>query len=169
MKKEKNVNYSDQDFKNAENIVRIEIRCMEEKVKALKKKFNIETISEFFQNADMIGSYLYKFYLPKLFGSGKICTLKEAVKRIEMSEYREEYIERMKDFIETANTSRSISNTVALFKNVLGKKEVKRILWMFDNIGTNYVTITNENAKLFKDCYIPTPLELYEEFINQKQ
>lgn len=169
MKKEKKVNYSDRDLNDAENIVRIEIRCMEEKIKALKKKFNIETISEFFNNADMIGNYLYRYYLPKIFGKGKICTLKEAIKKIEMSGYKKENIEIMKDFIEEANISRSVSNTVALFKNFLGKKEVKRILFMFNNIDTNYVTITNEDAKLFPDGYIPTPQELYEDFINEKQ
>ena len=169
MKKEKNVNYSDRDLKDAENIVRIEIRCMEEKIKALKKKFNIETISEFFNNADMIGNYLYMYYLPKIFGKGKICTLNEAIKKIEMSGYRTENIEIMKDFIEEANLSRSAGKTVDLFKNYLGKKEVKRILYMFELIDTNYVTITNEDAKVFPDGYIPTPLELYEDFVNEKQ
>ena len=37
---------------------------------------------------------------------------------------------------------------------------------MLDNIDTNYVTVTNSDAKLFKNGYIPTPLELVEDIVK---
>ena len=37
---------------------------------------------------------------------------------------------------------------------------------MLDNIDTNYVTVTNADVKLFDNGYIPTPLELYEDFVK---
>lgn len=47
MRKAKKGVYPDSEIKRAENIVRIEIRCMEGKIHALKKKYNIKTISSF--------------------------------------------------------------------------------------------------------------------------
>lgn len=37
---------------------------------------------------------------------------------------------------------------------------------MFDDIDTNYVTVTNADAKHFDSGYIPTPYELYKEFME---
>ena len=62
--------------------------------------------------------------------------------------------------------SRSSAETIREYKNISGKTEVKRILYMLDNIDTNYVTVTNSDVKLFKDGYIPTPIELYNDFKN---
>ena len=43
---------------------------------------------------------------------------------------------------------------------------IKRILYMLDNIDTNYVTVTNSDVNLFKDSNITTPIELYNDFKN---
>ena len=45
-----------------------------------------------------------------------------------------------------------------------GKKELKRIKFMFENINTNYVTVTARDAKVFAKEYIPTLMELYETY-----
>lgn len=162
MKKEEKDIYSAKDFTEAENIVRIEIRCMEGKIQALKDKYKIQTISDFMSYANIIGNDLYHYYLTKMFGKGEIYTLKEAINRIEMSGFKPENIETMKEFITEANSSRSVAEAVKLYRNLFGKKETKRILFMFDCIGTNYVTVANTDVKLFKDRYVPTPIELFE-------
>lgn len=169
MEKEKSGIYSKSEMEKAHNIVRIEIRCMEEKIKALKKKYGIETVEDFMAYSNKIGEDVYSYYLTKMFGSGGICTLKEAFSRIEQSGYRPENVDIMKDFISEANEARDASEAAAMFRNIYGKKELKRILWMFDNIDTNYVTVTNADAKLFENGYIPLPIDLYKEFINIKQ
>ena len=37
---------------------------------------------------------------------------------------------------------------------------------MLDDIGTNYVMVINADVKLFNSGYIPTPYELYKEFME---
>lgn len=165
MKKEKKGAFPNKEIKRAKNIVRIEIRCMEGKIKALKKKYDIDTIEDFMLHSDEIGDDLYNYYLTKIFGGGTICTLKEAIKRINMSGYKKENIDLLKEFITEANISRSATDTIKKYKNIYGKTEVKRILHMLDNIDTNYVTVTNSDVQLFNKGYIPTPIELYNDFI----
>lgn len=166
MKKEKIGAFPNKEIEKAENIVRIEIRCMDGKIKALKKKYSINTISDFMYYSHKIGDELYRYYLSKIFGTGIICTLKEALNRVDMSSYKPENKELLKEFIEKANNSRSASDTFCVYKNIYGKKEAKRILFMLDEIETNYVTATNADVKLFKDGYIPTLIELYEDNVN---
>ncbi len=166
MKKDKNMTFSNKQIEKAKNIVRMEIRCMEGKLKALSKKYCIRTTKDFMRMGNVIGDELYNYYLKKIFGSGIICTLKEANKRIGLSEYSEKNKELLREFIDTANLSRSVAETIKDYKSGYGKKETKRILFMFDNIDTNYVTVTNTDAKVFKDGYIPTPIELYKEYVK---
>lgn len=162
MKKQKNGIFPESEIKEADNIVRIEIRCMEGKIRALKKKFGIETIREFMRNADEIGDYLYKYYLQKMLGTGEIYSLKKAIERIDISGYKQSNVEILKDFVIVANQQRSAADAVKIFKQTEGKKEVKRIISMMNLIETNYVTAPNDTIKLFKHGYIPTPMELYE-------
>ena len=169
MKKENKENktvFPDSELERAKNIVRIEIRCMEGKIKALEEKYKIHTISDFMRYADKIGKDLHSYYLSKIFGKGTIYTLKEALHRIDMSEYKPETIKLLKEFIVEANECRSVVETVKIYKSIYGKKKVKKILWMLDNIDTNYVTVTNSDAKLFENGYIPTPLELVEDIVK---
>ena len=35
---------------------------------------------------------------------------------------------------------------------------------LLNNIQTNYVTATKADSKIFEKGYIPTPLELYQEY-----
>ena len=164
MKKQKDGVFPRKEIERAKNIVRIEIRCMDGKIKALKKKYNLKTISEFMSGADKIGNELYNYYLKKIFNEGTIFTLKEALKRIDNSGYKSENISLLKEFIKDANESRSVALTFNLYKKIYGKTETKRIVFMLDNIDTNYVTVTNNDIKLFDNGYIPTPFELYKEF-----
>ena len=164
MKKEKAGVFPEDELQRAKNIVRIEIRCMDGKIKALRKKYDIKTIAEFMSNANKIGKALYKYYLSKIFNAGMICTLKEALLRIEQSGYKLENINLLKEFVKDANESRSVAETFRMYKSTIGKTETKRILFMLDNIDTSCVTVTNADAKLFDNGYIPTPLELYKEF-----
>ena len=166
MKKEKDGVFPADEMERAKNIVRIEIRCMNGKIKALSKKYNIKTISEFMAHSNKIGKELYKYYLGKIFSSGMVCTLKEALSRIDGSGYKPENINLLKEFIGDSNESRSVAETFRIYKNIYGKTEVKRIVFMLDNIDTNYVTVTNADVKLFDNGYIPTPVELYEEFVK---
>ncbi len=166
MKKEKDCAFPKSELDRAKNIVRIEIRCKEGKIKALKKKYNISSISDFMFRADKIGNELFNYYLSKMFNNGVIYTLKEALARIDKSGFKPENINILKEFIEDANNSRSVAETVKIYKGIYGKKEVNRILFMLDLIDTNYVTITNAVKKLFDNSYIPTPLELYQDFVK---
>ncbi|MBQ4515914.1 MAG: hypothetical protein II978_03890 [Clostridia bacterium] len=166
MKKEKDCVFPKSELDRAKNIVRMEIRCKEGKIKALKKKYNISTISDFMIHADKIGNDLYNYYLSRIFNNGMVCTLKDALARIDKSGFKPENINILKEFIEDANNSRSVAETVKTYKDIYGKKEVNRILFMLDLIDTNYVTVTNTVKKLFDNGYIPTPLELYQDFVK---
>ena len=95
-----------------------------------------------------------------------IYTLKEALKRIDSSEYKPENIALLKEFIKDANESRSVAATYKLYKNIYGKSEAKRIIFMLDNIDTSFVTVTNHDEKLFDNSYIPTPYELYKTHVK---
>lgn len=164
MKKEKAGAFPPSEIERAKNIVRIEIRCMEGKINALKKKHHIESISDFMGKANKIGNELYHFYLSRMFNQGTIYTLRDALERVDNSGYKPENINLLKEFLREANASRSVAETFKIYKNIYGKKELKRLIFMLDNIDTNYVTITNTDGKLFDNGYIPTPLELYKEF-----
>lgn len=152
------------EIEKAENIVRIEIRCMEGKVSELKKKFRLKSIRDFMESSQEIGDYLFRYYLSRICNDGIICTLSEALKRIDMGEYKPENAELLKEFIEYSNHFRSAAKAVSMYRECSGKKEVNRIIWMLSNIETNYITATTEVVKLFDNGYIPTPLELYEEW-----
>ncbi len=158
----KKVIFPQDEIDRAENIVRIEIRCIEGKVSELKKKFNLKSIYDFMIFSGKIGDYLFRYYLSRICNDGIICTLSEALKRIDMGEYKPENTELLKEFIRYANETRSVAEAVCLYRKFLSKKEVNRIIWMLSNIETNYVTATTEVVKLFDNGYIPTPLELYE-------
>ena len=160
----KKVIFPQSEIDRAENIVRIEIRCMEGKVSELKKKFNLKSIYDFMIFSGKIGDYLFRYYLSRIFNEGIICTLSEALKRIDMGEYKPKNTELLKEFIRYANETRSVAEAVCLYREFLSKKEVNRIIWMLSNIETNYVTATTEVVKLFDYGYIPTPLELYEDW-----
>lgn len=157
--------FPESEIKRAENIVRIEIRCMEGKVSELKKKFNLKSIRDFMDSSHEIGDYLFRYYLSRICNYGKICTLSEALERIEMGEYNLKNTELLKEFIEYANNMRSVAVAISTYKKWMDKKEVTRMIWMLSNIETNYVTATSKAAKLFDQGYIPTPLELYEECV----
>ena len=162
MKSQKKGVFPESEIQRAKNIVRIEIRCMEGKIQALKKKYGIETIRQFMRNGDEIGTYLFNYYLTKMLGEGKIFTLKDTLERIDMSGYRADNITKLKEFVQTANMLRSAADAVKIYKSTDGKKEVKHMLFMLNDIDTNYVTATKEAVKLFKYGYIPTPIELFE-------
>lgn len=162
MKKQKKGVFPESEIQRAKNIVRMEIRCMDGKVQALKKANNVNTISEFMKKGDEIGDYLFHYYLERITGAGKLCTLKEALERVDMSGFSPENIKVLREFIETVNILRSSAEAVKIYKSTDGKKEVKRIIFMLDMIDTNYVTITGDTAKRFKNEYVPTPIELFE-------
>jgi len=111
-----------------------------------------------------IGDYLFRYYLSKICNDGKICTLSEAIKRIDMGEYHPENKDILKKFIEFSNRFRSAAKAITLYKEFFDRKEINRMIWMLSNIDISFVTATNEVVKLFDRGYIPTPLELYEEW-----
>lgn len=162
MKKQKKGVFPESEVKQSKNIVRMEIRCMEGKVQALKKKFGVDTIRQFMRSGDEIGEYLFHYYLKKFTGTGDLYTLKNTLKRIDMSGYKAEKKELLKEFVETANTFRSAAEAVKIYKSIDGKKQVKKIIFMLNMIETNYVTITTDTARLFENGYVPTPIELFE-------
>ena len=137
---------------------------MEGKVSELKKKFNLKSIRDFMDSSQEIGDYLFRYYLSKICNDGIICTLSKALKRIDMGEYKPENTELLKEFIRYSNETRSVAEAICLYREFLSKKEVNRMIWMLSNIETNYVTATTEVVKLFDNGYIPTPLELYEDW-----
>ena len=106
-----------------------------------------------------IGDYLFRYYLLRICNDGKICTLSEALKRIDMSDYRSENSKVLKSFIEDSNKLRSAAKAITLYSEFCDKN----IIWMLTNIGTCCVTATTDVVKLFDRRYIPTPLELYED------
>ena len=167
MKKEKPGVYPESEIERAKNIVRIEIRCMEGKLKALKKKHDIESISEFMSRGKKIGQELYKYYLGKITNAGMICTLKKAMERIEHSEYKPKNIQLLKEFVTDCNEVRSAAECFKIYRKLYGKDELKRLVFMLNNIDTNYVTVTTADVKLFYNHYIPSPLELYNECIKK--
>lgn len=164
MKKQKDGVYPESQIEQAKNIVRLEIRCMEGKIEALKKKYSIKSIADFMLYGDKIGNELYDYYMIKMFNRGSMYTLKEAMSRIERSGYGKKSVELLKEFVKECNESRNAAGTLIEYKYAHGNNKLKQILSMLDDIETSYVTVTNRDIKLF-DGYIPNPLELYEEYV----
>ena len=164
MKKQGSNVYPQNELEKAKNIVRIEIRCLEGKVRALKKKYNIDTISEFMSHGKKIGNDLFKYYLKKICNDGMIYTLKESLKRIELSGYKQKTMLLLKEFLTDANESRSVAEIFRIYKNFYGRSGVKKLVKLLDNIETNYVTVTSADAKLFNNGCVPTPIELFKEY-----
>ena len=63
---------------------------------------------------------------------------------------------------------RSVAKACNLYKQLIGKSGTKRLLYLFDLIDTNYVTITNKDYKIFGNQYIPTPMDLYNDFKDEE-
>lgn len=158
--------YSKEEIEKAKNIVRIEIRCMEGKIKELKKQYKITSISSFMSYADKIGNDLYKYYLSHICNQGEILTLKEAISNIDRSGYTPKKIKLLKEFIGDCNECRSVAEVLKKYSKIYDTKTFSKIVYMLNIIDTNYVTVTNEAMKLFGDKYIPTPLNLYKECIK---
>lgn len=164
MKKEAYGVYPDEEIERAQNIVRIELRCMKGKIKELKKKYKIDSISQFMSHGQEIGQELYRYYLTKITNSGTICTLKEAKDAIDLSGYRKNTINFLKEFVTNCNSCRSVAKCIKDYRKYYSSSEIKRYIRLLDDIDTNYVTITNEDKKTFDDNYIPTPYKLYQDF-----
>ena len=162
--KEKENTYSNENLEEAKNIVRIEIRCKKEKIKELKKKYKLDSISAFFRRANMIGNELFHYYLPQIASDATIRTLKDAEKRIAQSEYGKDTKNLLWDFVQIANTVRSVSKTIEKFKKYHSKKEINKILILLNDIDVNPITATKEDLKKFDCGYIPSLIELYKEF-----
>ena len=114
--------------------------------------------------SDRIANDLYNYYLSRMFGTGDIYTLKEAMSRIERSGYGKKSVEVLKEFVKGCNESRNAEGTLIEYKYAHGNNKLKQILSMLNDIETSYVTVPNRDIKLF-DGYIPNPLELYEEYV----
>ena len=70
------------------------------------------------------------YYLSRICNDGRICTLSEVLKRIDMGEYRPENTKLLKEFIEYSNHFRSAAKAVSMYRECSGKKDVNRIIWM---------------------------------------
>ena len=166
MKKEEKKIYSDEDLNTAENILRIEIRCMKKKLKELKKKFDIKTIDDFMKNADEIGGYLYKYYLSRMFGTGEIYTFKKAKEGVALGDLKPKNVELITKFLESANESRSTNKAYEAYCKAYGKKETRYIPNKLNYVNTSYVTVTSRDAKLFYGDTVPSPLDLVAECLG---
>ena len=76
MKKEDAGVFPKKEIEKAKDIVRIEIRCKEGKIQALKKSYNVNSIAGFMRRGEEIGRELYGYYLKKIFNEGTIWTLR---------------------------------------------------------------------------------------------
>lgn len=159
---------SKEEMERAKNIVRIEIRCKEEKIKELKKKYEIRKTESFMARADIIGGELFRYYLSGMFNHTTIRTLHDSLARISQSDFKPKDKENLCDFIMDINASRSAAVTIRNFKE-WDKDATNKILYMLSEIDVNYVTATKEDIKEFRGGYIPTPLELFNEFVRSKQ
>ena len=68
------------------------------------------------------------------------------------------------DFVKIANTVRSVSKTIEIFKEFHSKKKINELLILLNDIDVNPITATKEDLKKFDCGYIPSLIELYEEF-----
>ncbi len=164
MKKEKENTYSNENLEEAKNIVRIEIRCKKEKIKELKKKYKLDSLSAFFNRANKIGSELFNYYLPQIASNATIRTLKDSEERIAKSEYGKKTKKLLWDFVEHANTVRSVSKAIENFNKYHSKKKINEMLLLLNDIDVNPITVTKEDLKKFDCGYIPSLIELYKEF-----
>jgi len=151
------------EIERAHNIVRLEIRCKEGKIRELMKKYKVKTIDQFMKKANRIGDEVFNYYLGKMFNEGPLYTLKDALKRIDMSEYRKKTIKILKDFITECAESKTADEVFKTYKKFYGSSRVKSIVSWLDIIETNYVTIKKSEKKIFNCESIPAPLELYRE------
>lgn len=157
--------FADSETERSKNIVRIEIRCLSGKLKELKKKYSADTLKDFMENSDKIGTYLFEYYLGKIFGTGTIYTLKDANARIDMSGFRNKDIHNLKEFVGEANGARSVHRAAEVFEEFYTKDGIKRLFRMMDTIGTNCITVPPSDAKLFEDGCILSPIEIFGEYI----
>ena len=175
MHKETNYPYPSKQLEKAKPILRLEVRCMEDKIKHLRKRykerFPLYTIKDFLIHGEEIGEYLYEYYLSKMFCHGDFYTLPEARQRVQMSGYDEKTREAMIDLLEEANTARSLNKACKLFadERVYGKKYMKYLLFKFDQIQTSPITVPREIQKVFGDVQIPHPLELFHAWNDDAQ
>lgn len=167
MKKEQKREGMFPDIAEAKQIVRIEIRCMNEKLEHLKKKFHLSGSTEsFMENSNKIAKYLYRYYLPKMFPDGEFYTLSEARERIELSGFKEENKNDMLELLRLTNEYRSLDEALRFWADACGKAEVGRILSLFKLIETNPITLTGEMKKVFGKCGATHPMELFEDVYN---
>ena len=82
---------------------------------------------------------MYLYYLSEIFGNGTIYTLKEALHRIDMSEYKPEKIKLLKEFISESNECRSVAKRINIYKSIYGEKKVKKLLWMLVKMDVSVV------------------------------
>ena len=118
------------------------------------------------KNANIIGKHLYKYYLSEMFGTGEICTFKEAKERLKHGDLKPKNAEALTEFLEFANDLRSVNKAYEIYCETDGKKETRRILNMFNYVDTSYVTIPGRDAKLFGGKYVPSPLDLVADCLN---
>ena len=124
----------------------------------------MDSLSAFFKRANKIGSELFNYYLPQIASNATIRTLKDAEERIAKSEYSKDTKMFLWDFVKIANTVRSVSKTIEIFKECHSKKEINEMLIRLNDIDVNPITVTKEDLKKFDCGYIPSLIELYKEF-----
>ncbi len=112
------------------------------------------------KKADKIGKDLFEYYLSRMFGGSTIRTLKDAKERIANSDYKPHNKELLTDSIEAIHMGRSVADVFS----ACDKATRKQIKFLLKELDINYVTATKEDVALFVDKYIPTPMELFEQY-----
>lgn len=169
MKQQYRYEYPEEELKKAKNIVRIEIRCMKNKIKALNAKFGLNTIEDYMLRSDEIANYLYEFYLQRMYGTGEIYTLSAARFEMDGCMLPKKQSKALKEILKDCNSMRNATHALNAYKIRYSKHKLKKILQILDEEEISFVTASAEDATHFPDSILPSPLMLYRMYNNQNR
>lgn len=144
--------YAEGEIREAEGMIRIELRVKRPKIKYDGKKGRYNNTLEFLSHAGDIAEDNIPRYIKKAYGSGKFVKLKEAKQMIENSKYKKKTKEKMTEILDKVSKS-----NLQEVKQSYGKsfsKHMKR----FNDLGISPVTI--EKRSRIKE--FPGPLYFIE-------
>ena len=148
------------DIEDANNIIRLEIRCGYKKLQHLREKFNVRSLEEFLNSTNKIFKYLLSYYLPSLFGSGSFFKLDDIKEKLKSAPYKEKNYKAMIRLAEKSATHSSLDKTLSN----LGKKDIQNLMKKFNEQNISPIVL----PRRFEADYLPNPISLALESIGYK-
>ena len=130
------------------------------------KKYDISDIKELMDNSFEIGSYLFEYYLKRIYGTGNFYTLKKSKNLIKASKLSDKDKTLMLELIQHASLKRSLHTAVYELQDTYGKKSIKKALKQFDLLGISPVALPREYKEIFEADHVSDPLTLFFDYLD---